>query len=255
VSIALASRWFAGRTDPASIALGLREVGIPALVQDEPPAAAARWREPLRAQGVTVVALRTEAAGAPSALLTEVGGALRVERIVVAGGAFTAPRGVTGAAATEPEVLRRARERQVEALARALFAPVRAGLPLAVGQAAGPHELLTLEALGWLLDALPRLTLWFDPARALAASRAGTDAAPDAWADRFAGRVAGVSVHGLGSDGRGHAHPEDDGPPWSTLAASLPRRVPWTLDLSGNLSADDVREARRYLEAAFAAAG
>ena len=62
-------------------------------------------------------------------------------------------------------------------------------------------------------------------------------------------------MHGLGSDGRGHAHPEDDGPPWGRLAASLPRQLPWALDLSGNLTAADAREAVRYLEAAFAVPG
>jgi hypothetical protein len=255
VSVALTSRWLGGRSGPEELARAAREVGVPELVLDDPPPAAARWREPLKAQGVGVSALRTEAVGPPAQTLVELAAALRVQRLVVRGGAFEPPRDLAGEAAREPARLRSARERQVEALARRLHGPVGAGVPLAVQHARAPHELLTLEGAGWLLEALPRLMLWLDPAWALAASRQGWDAAAQDWADRLAGRVAGVSVHGLGSDGRGHAHPEDDGPPWGTLAASLPRRVPWALDLTGALSSADVREARRYLEAVLAAAG
>jgi hypothetical protein len=148
---------------------------------------------------------------------------------------------------------RRVGERQVEALVRALHGPLGAGWPLAVLHGTDGGDLLLLEETGWLLDALPRLGLWLDPAWLLSLERRGAGPGPAAWADRFAGRVVGVSVHGLGSDGRGHAHPEDDGPPWGRLASSLPRRAPWTLDLSGRLTVDDVRDALRYVTAACAA--
>jgi hypothetical protein len=62
-------------------------------------------------------------------------------------------------------------------------------------------------------------------------------------------------VHGLGSDGRGHAHPEDDGAPWGRLAESLPSRVPWALDLSARLGLSDVQDALRSLGAALGRAG
>lgn len=257
MTLALVPRAAGAGAGPAALAALAREAGIPQLVLDDPPAVAAQWREPLKAAGVSVVALRLAQQGAPGEAALALAGALRVERVVVGGGSLATPPGLTveaGAAAREAQRLR-VRERQVEALARALHAPVGAGVPLAVRHAQVASDLLRLEEVGWLLDALPRLTLWLDPARLLAASREGWEAGPLAWADRLAGRVAGVSVHGLGSDGRGHAHPEDDGPPWGTLASTLPRRVPWALDLSSRLEARDVAEARRFLEALFAAPG
>lgn len=257
MTLALVPRAAGAGAGPEALAALAREAGIAQLVLDDPPAAALRWREPLKAAGVTVVALRLSAPGAPGEGALALAGALRVERVVVGGGRLEAAASLTGAAAPEARQAQRlrVRERQVEALARSLHAPVGAGVPLAVQHAATAHDLLRLEEVGWLLDALPRLSLWLDPCRLLAAAREGWDPGPLAWADRLAGRVAGVSVHGLGSDGRGHAHPEDDGPPWGTLAASLPRRVPWALDLSGRLEARDVAEARRFLDAVFGEAG
>lgn len=245
-----------GATHEALAALA-REAGVPHLVLDDPPAAASRWREPLQASGVRVVALRLSVEGAPSDTALALAGALRVERVVVGGGRLEPLPGM-GAAPSEAEreaQRLRTRERQVESLARRLHGSVSAGAPLAVRHGATEADLLRLDEVGWLLDALPRLMLWLDPARLLAASREGWSPGPLAWADRLAGRVAGLSVHGLGSDGRGHAHPEDDGPPWGTLASCLPRRVPWALDLSGRLDARDVGDARRFLEAVFAEPG
>lgn len=257
MTLALVPRAAGAGAGPEALARLAREAGIAQLVLDDPPPAAARWREPLRAAGVGVVALRLAQQGAPGEASLALASALRVERVVVGGGSLATGPGLAGEdgpAARAAQRLR-VRERQVEALARSLHAPVGAGVPLAVRHAAGAGDLLRLEEVGWLLDALPRLMLWLDPARLLAASREGWEQGPLAWADRLAGRVAGVSVHGLGSDGRGHAHPEDDGPPWGTLAATLPRRVPWALDLSSRLEARDVAEARRFLESVFGAAG
>lgn len=101
----------------------------------------------------------------------------------------------------------------------------------------------------WLLDDLPALGLFFDPARAQRAWRLGLGPEPAAWADRLASRTVGVFVHGLGSDLAGHGHPEDGAADWGTLGRSLPHRVPWILDVTHALSAADVEDAIRYLRA------
>jgi len=257
VSFALTSRWFAAGAGPQALIAGLKAVGLPTLVLHEPPPQAVRWREPLRAEGVRVLAVRLADVEGLVGTGAEVVGALKPARVLVPAGALAPmPPSLLGGAPSDEERLahrQRVRERQVEVLARTLHGPLAAGWPLAALHGTAAGELLLLEETGWLLDALPRLGLWLDPARLLALERSGGSPGPAAWADRFAGRVVGVSVHGLGSDGQGHAHPEDDGPAWGRLAASLPRWVPWALDLSGRLTAADVREALRYMTAAFAA--
>ena len=257
MSLALTSRWFAAGAGPEALIAGLKAVGQPALVLHEPPPQAARWREPLRAAGVRIEAVRLAGVEGLAGAGAEVVGALKPGRVLVPGGALApVPGSLLGGPPSDEERVahrKRVREAQVEVLARALHGPLGAGWPLAALHGTAGGDLLLLEETGWLLDALPRLGLWLDPVWLLALERSATSPGPTAWADRFAGRVVGVFVHGLGSDGRGHAHPEDDGPAWGRLAASLPRWVPWALDLSGRLTAADVREALRYVTAAFAA--
>jgi hypothetical protein len=235
VTLALTSRALGPTAGADALVARARAIGVPGLVLDDPTPRASGWRDVLKGQGVALLAVRFTRPGPPSAEDLAVAGALRVPRVVV------------GSGPGEPG----ARAREVEALARVFHPMLAAGAPLVLRHAERTGDLLGLEEAGWLLEALPRLALWLDPAWLHGAERDGWGAGPQAWADRWAGRVAGVSVHGLGSDGRGHAHPEDDGPRWGTLAGALPRGVPWALDVSRDLADDDVREARRYLEAAL----
>jgi hypothetical protein len=252
--LAVTTRAFGAGTAEGLVA-ALREVRIPDVVLLDPPASASAWRPVLAAGGARVAALALEAGlpGADDAARlgsvlepkVALASALRARHLVVA-----SPR----AAVLEKEREAR-RERFVEQLARALHGPLVAGAPLAVVNGGSPTDLLHLTETGWLLDALPRLGLWLDPARALRLDALTPGAGPLAWADLLAGRVTGVLVHGLGSDGAGHAHPEDRGPPWGRLGETLPQRVPWALDLSQRHDASDVRDAARFLEAALASPG
>ena len=138
------------------------------------------------------------------------------------------------------------REAATDRLVRALHGPVRAGAPLVLRNRFEADGLLGLEELGWVRSELPELGFWFDPLAAhLVAEQDG--AALVTWLDQVAGTVGGVFVHGAGSDRRGGSHPTDGGPPWGTLVAALPRRVPWVLDLGPGLDVRDAEDAARYL--------
>jgi hypothetical protein len=203
------------------------------------------------------------------AAAVETAAALKTTAVVVEGGRFPGRAGArledveqalrrgsrggaeeAGALRAEAQRLREAgAARAVEAAARALHGPLKAGVPLAVRNGDGLAAVLQHVETGWLLDALPGLALWFDPARAERAARLGNGPAVTAWLDAYGPRVGGVAAHGLGSGLGGRAHPADAGPDWGSLAASLPRRLTWVLDLSGSLAAADVRDAVRFLEA------
>jgi hypothetical protein len=135
------------------------------------------------------------------------------------------------------------RGRATERAARVLHPFLGAGVPLAIRPGGAAEDLLGYEEVSWLLDALPRLGLWLDPARAMALQRAGHGPAVSAWAEACAGRCTGVWVHGLGGDGKGGAHLRDDGPPWEQLAEMLPTRRPWVLDLAPDAGRDALRDA------------
>jgi hypothetical protein len=237
---------------PALVA-ALRALRLSRVVLLDPPPAARAWRPELAAAGIEVAGVALE--GVPPDLCDAARSAAGLAAPAAAAAALRAGHLVVPSPRVVPAERAATRERRVEEAARALHGPLAAGVPLAVVNGGRDADLLHLTETGWLLDALPRLALWFDPARALALEAAGLDAGPLAYADRFAGRVGGVLVHGLGSDGRGHAHPEDRGPPWGRLGESLPQRVPWVLDLSSRHDAADLRDAARFLEAALAAPG
>jgi hypothetical protein len=282
MSLALTSAWFRAGAGVEAIVAGLREVGLPHLHLERPDPAARGWREALTRAGVTVVSVGADPdAGAADAgtrfatalaVAIETASALKAKAVVVEGGRFPGPAGARladldralarvargsgdDAAKAREESLRLrgvGRERLVEGAARALHAALKDGVPLTVRNGDGLAALLGFEETGWLLSALPRLQLFFDPARAERAARLATGPALVRWTDAHAARVAGVAAHGLGSDLAGRAHPEDAGPDWGSLGDTLPRGRTWVLDVSGTLSAADVRDAVRFLRASGA---
>jgi hypothetical protein len=130
------------------------------------------------------------------------------------------------------------REEAVETALRRIHGLVVTGVPLALRIGGRVGDLLGFEEAGWALESLPRLSLWFDPARAL--ERAGAGAGPDvpAWAERYAGRMAGIHLERL---------PAEDGTDWKSLVQSLPTRVPWVLDPPAAVSERDLQRAVGYL--------
>lgn len=281
MSLSLSSRWFQATTGAEGYVAGLRAVGVRGLALLGPRREARTWRETLAGSGIRVVAVAPEPerghALAPTfegacALASEVASALKASVVLLSGGTFPGEAGVRlealgrrlgrpgSAEASDPEALRAevlaargaGRERLIEQVARALHGPLAQGVPLAVANGLGPERLLGFTETGWLLDALPRLGLWLDPVAAEQAHRQGWGPSLVAWTDAYGGRTVGALAHGAGSAGTGHAHPEDQGADWGSLGATLPRRLPWILDVTGNLSAADVRDAVRYLTAAGA---
>jgi hypothetical protein len=226
VSVALAAR--PGEDGPALVAraraLDQRTWHLPAALP-QPRALQALLRE----KGLAVCSLGSAADVTPGTLACA--SALRVRAVVVAGVA----RGA------------RSPDADAEDLARALHAPLTAGVPLALRNGGDPTDLLDETVCGWLLEALPRLGLWFDPAAALRAARREGGAPLARWTDAWAGRTGGVFVHGLGAAGRGGAHPCEDGPPWTALRESLPGRVPWVLELDPACEEAHVRDALAWL--------
>lgn len=281
MALALASGWFPPGTTVEGMAAGLAALRLRGLLLTVPAGPVRGWREVLGASGVRTVgvALGAEApalaAGPFPPALTravEAAVALKAPWVLVEAGALPGEAGArlaaleralrrhpaeaeAATARAEGLALRAGpRERLVEQVARALHGPLREGVPLAVVPGDGAEHLLGLTETGWLLEALPRLMLWLDAARAERAARLGLGPALTAWTDAWAGRTVGVLAHGLGGDLAGHAHPEEDGPAWGSLGESLPRGLPWVLDVSGRLSAADVRDALRCLAAAGAVA-
>lgn len=280
--LALSSRWFPTPWTAASLLEGLGRLSVRHLLLSGPPAAAATWREALRAQGVSALAVepdpeRASVLEAPRfagalAEAARVASALKAPAVLVQAGRLPGAAGAEadvldhalrralarGTAATEATehqrkdlVERRGsqRERLVEQVARSLHGPLASGLPLAVVSGDGAADLLGFAETGWLLDALPRLGLWWDAGRAERARRLGLGPPLSSWTDAHGRRMWGGLAHGLGGDLAGHAHPEDQGPDWGSLGEALPRSWPWVLDVSSSLTANAVRDALRYLEA------
>ena len=189
-------------------------------------------RRRLYEQGVSVVSVATTRDALADAV--RFGSALRTRTIVVEGDTLLAGEDVEGAA---------------DRMVRALHTHLSEGVPLAIRNASEPTGLLDMTVCEWMLDELPRLVLWMDPARALRRHRAGEGPEPRHWIDAFAGRTGGVFVHGLGASGAGGAHPDDDGPGWEDLRGALPTAAPWVLDLDPALSEDAVADALGYVRA------
>lgn len=186
-------------------------------------------RRRLHAAGVSVSSIGATKDDLARAL--HVGAALRVRTVVVDGGALEG---------ADPEVA-------ADGLVRALHGPLASGAPLAIRNGLGEDALLGYVATEWLLSELPRLSLWFDPSAAMARQRAGVGTDLPGWMDAYGTRMGGLFVHGLGSDGRGGAHPTDDGPDWPALWGALPKAAPRVLALDPAHDDDQVRDAMRYV--------
>jgi hypothetical protein len=187
-------------------------------------------RRRLHEQGVSVVSV-----GCTRDKLDEAasfGSALRVRVVVVEGDTLLDGEDVEGAA---------------DRMVRTLHPYLADGVPLAIRNTGEPAGLLGMTGCEWMLDELPRLVLWLDPARALRRHRADLGPPPSSWTDAFAHRTGGVFVHGLGSEGLGGAHPDDDGPDWRALRGVLPGAAPWVLELDSVRSEDEVADALRYV--------
>ena len=186
-------------------------------------------RARLHAGGVSITSLETDLAGLDDALAR--GSALRVRAVVVNGGALDGE---------DPEAA-------ADRLVRALHGPLVGGAPLAIRNGLGEDAAVGFVATEWLLSELPRLRLWFDPSAALARLRAGVGTEISGWIDAYGLRMGGLFVHGLGSDGRGGAHPTDDGAEWPSLWDALPTAAPRVLAMDPRFGDDDVRDALGYL--------
>ncbi len=226
VKVALAAR--AGETHEQIVARGaLLDQRLWHLPGPLPNPRAARSH--LHANGIAITSLLTDRRGLDAACSNAA--ELAARAIVVEGGALEG----------EPSDV------AADRLVRALHAPLAAGAPLALRNAAGPEDLLGVTEVEWLLSELPRLALWFDPARAMARQRAGGGASLRTWIDAYADRCTGVFAHGLGRDGLGGAHPSDDGVDWAALCGAIPRSAPWVLAMDPETDDDTLRDAQSYL--------
>ena len=242
MTVTLATGWLGDEVSGERLLEVARSLEQRAFHAASPPTGAAWLRTELKAQGVRILGV---SAVAPAGLSDpHVERALRaLEGAVVAASALKADTVVFEGGPPEPGGPEEATER----LVRAIHGPLRRGVPLAFRNGAGRADLLGFQETEWLLSELPGLDLHFDPARAERAARREEGPSLTAWMDAYAGRCSGVFVHGLGASGEGGAHPADDGPPWRTLASSLPRRVPWILDPSTALSPAEVKDALHFL--------
>lgn len=193
-----------------------------------PGAGAARRR--LHEQGVSVVSVACSLEDLGDAV--RFGSALQVRAVVVDGGSVPAGERIESA---------------TDRLVRALHAALREGVPLAIRNTGDEDGLLGMTGCEWVLGELPRLPLWFDPPRALRRQRLAGGPPPSSWTDAFAARTGGVFVHGLGADGTGGAHPDEEGADWVALRGVLPGAAPWVLDLAPGLDETVVRDALHYV--------
>lgn len=252
-----------------------RALDVRAIFLSAPVARPARWRSAWKAAGVQAcgVAPRGDAGASDedgarfATALAEAAAcaaALRAPALVVEGGGLGSRledrlreaeddlrAGAEAATAAWRAERAEAREEATERALRALYADLRAGVPLSVRPGAGPADLLGFEETGWLLGELRGLGLWLDPARATRAQRLGWGPALDAWLDAYARRCTGVFVQGLGRDLDAGLHPAEGGLDWGHLARALPRRVPWVIDLAPSRSADALADAVALLRAAL----
>lgn len=239
MSIAISTRVFGPEVSPEAVLEQLRRLDVRGVMLHRPVRHPVHWRDVLRAAGVTCVGVRTPVA--PSDVLA-------------AAGDSAAKLGGVALVVLAPELPEGAdRETLVGELARTLHGPIAGGLPVAITPGDAGAALLDDEALGWLLDDLPALGLWLDPAAVMRREAEGTGAGLVALLNRWASRCRGTLVAGLGTDGSGGRHPEDVGADWSTLGELLPRGVPWVLDLDATAVGDELDDAVRFLR--FAAPG
>lgn len=242
MTVSLSTAWMGAEPTAEQLLQVAQALDVRAFHASEPPARAALLRAELKGGGVRILSVSPstpaglsdpDTARAVAALeaAAQAASALKAECVVFEGGS------------PEPGGSEAATER----VARAVHGLLGRGVPLAFRNGGGEHDLLGFQETEWLLSALPGLRLYFDPAHAERAARQTDGPSLTAWMDAFAGRCAGVFVHGLGSSGAGGAHPADDGPPWSTLVSSLPTRVPWVLDPGADMGAADVEDALRFL--------
>ncbi len=272
LTIVLATGCFAPGTSLGEAATAARSLGLGRLALDFPGPVAGGRREELKPLGVGIEAV-VQQGGAGASLEDPRAFAAGLERqaawtarlkaawtVVEAGdlggrderelsrrdGALVTARSDEDsdavAALREPH-----RAGAVERAARALHDGLRVGVPLAVRNAGGAAGLLGFEETGWLLDALPRLRLAFDPTRALRLHRLGLGPNPASWAEQYASRSTLLFVHGLGADFAGGSHPEDGAPAWPILRDILPDRLPRVLEVRPTLTHAEVLDAVGYV--------
>lgn len=188
-------------------------------------------RKQFQAHGMAITSVLSDAAGLDAAF--HHASDLGARAIVLEGGALEG---------ADPE-------EAADRLVRVLHGPLAAGAPIGLRNGASPDDLLGMTEIEWLLSELPRLTLWFDPARALACHRAEAGPSVRRWIDAYAARCAGLFVHGLGSQGLGGAHPTDDGPAWDALRGAVPRAAPWVLSMDPTRGDDEIVDALSWLRA------
>ena len=242
MTVSLSTAWLGAAPSAAHLLEIARAFDVRAFHASQPPVQAAWLRTELKSQGVRILSVASDA---PAGLSDpDVQRALEALQVAMAAAsALKSERVVFEGGPHEPGE----REAATERTARAIHGPLGRGVPLAFRNGGGRQDLLGFEETGWLLSELPSLGLYFDPARAERAARNEEGPSLTAWMDAYAGRCAGIFVHGLGASGSGGAHPADDGPPWSTLVSSLPRNVPWVLDPGEALGRAGVEDALRYL--------
>lgn len=234
MTLAFSTRGWGTDAKPAQIIAHARALDVCDVHLSAPSKHAARVRRDLQAGGVRVISVaargRADAAGFPDALAQAGACAaqLRARAVIVEG----------GAAGDE-------REAAADRLVRMLHGPAAAGVPLALRNGSGAQDLLGFEELDWVLSELPALGFWFDPLAAHLRHGLGAGPATQDWIDAYAGRVTGVFVHG----GEGGSHPTEGGPAWGSLVQTLPRDVPWVLDLEADLDVRDAVDAVRWLRA------
>ncbi len=224
MTVALSTRWTG--SSPDEIVPLARDLDVRNFVFDVPPARARSLRRELKASGVAVAGVGL-GAGASAADEDAARFASRLEAGIGAASDLRAGHVLIEAGAGDDA------EEAAERIVRALHGASSAGTPMAIVNGG----MLGLEETGWVLDDLRGLSLWFDPSVVDAEDLV-------TWTDRFAGRCAGCWVR--------RRHPEDLGLPWSTLAASLPRRMVWAFDPDDDLSRSDVADAVRYLRSVCA---
>jgi sugar phosphate isomerase/epimerase len=86
-------------------------------------------------------------------------------------------------------------QEQLEHLCRGLHALLREAPDLSICIEAGEHldDLLNIEAMGWLLDDLPKLSYWHDVGFVHMRERQGLPSQGD-WLDRFSSRMEGIHL-------------------------------------------------------------
>lgn len=233
MSIAASTRVFGADATPEVVLDHLRRLDLRGVMLHRPMRRSAAWRDVLGGAAVRCVGVHTRTSPAD---------------VFAAGEACAAAMGGTPLVVRAPALPAAGdRERLVGELARRLHGPLTTGLPVAITPGDAGPTLLDDEALGWLLDDLPALGLWLDPAAVMRREAAGEGLGLVPLLDRWAGRCRGTLVAGLGSDGAGGRHPEDVGADWSTLGELLPRGVPWVLDLDAKAVGDELDDAVRFL--------